>query len=342
MMKHKTLGRSGLLVSDLCLGTMIFGEKSQRSTAPDEAERMIHRYLDAGGNHLDTANVYAGGRSEEIVGGAIQDRRHGIVLATKVRFSTGPGRNDQGLSRHHILESVEASLKRLQTDYIDVLYMHGWDPLTPIDVSLRTFDDLVTSGKVRTIGVSNFKAWQVMKALALSDARGWHRFVAAQYQYSLVTRDIEDEFEDLCRSEGLGLTPWGPLGGGFLTGKYRRDHRPERAEEGRIATTGDETEESWSRRNTAQNWRILDAVSEIARVRGASHSQVALAWLRSKHAVASVIIGVRTMEQLEDNLAAAALDLTSEECARLDQVSIPPERYPYGMLDRYCMREADA
>ena len=225
-MKYYPLGRSGLLVSGIGLGTMIFGEHSARSADEPAALRLIHHFLDAGGNHIDTANVYAKGRSEEIVGKAIRDRRQQVVLATKVRFAMGAGPNDAGLSRYHILRSVDDSLRRLQTDVIDLLYMHCWDPLTPLEESLRAFDDLVTAGKVRYIGVSNFKAWQLMKALSISDRCRWARFVAAQYQYSLVERNIESEFSELCLTEGIGITPWGPLGGGFLTGKYRPDQRP--------------------------------------------------------------------------------------------------------------------
>lgn len=329
-MNYKKLGSSGLLVSDLCLGTMIFGEDSERSTPADEAERMIHRFIDAGGNHIDTADVYAGGRSEEILGRAIKGKRHQLVLATKVRF--GPGRNEEGLSRHHILEAVHGSLRRLQTDYIDLYYMHAWDPLTPIEESLRVFDELVTAGKVRYIGVSNFKAWQVMKALAVSDAHDWSRFVAGQYQYSLVTRDIEYEFTDLCLSEGIGLTPWGPLGGGFLSGKYKRGQKPTDAQEGRIAVTPNAHEEAWERRNTERNWRIVDAVGQIAENRGATYPQIALAWLRMQPAVASVIIGARTMAQLEDNLGAADIELSDEELNELDQASALHELYPYRLL----------
>ena len=280
-MKFRQLGHSGLLVSDLCLGTMVFGEEGPRGTATDEAIAMIQRYIDAGGNHIDTANVYAGGRSEEIVGEALKGQRDEVVLATKVNFPQGEGVNERGLSRHHIIKAVEASLRRMQTDYIDLYYMHCWDPVTPIEESLRAFDDLVGAGKVRYIGVSNFKAWQLMKALDISDVNGWSRFVAAQYQYSLIKRDIEYEFSDLCLSEGVGLTPWGPLGGGFLSGKYKRGDRPTEAEAGRIATTADDTEESWARRNLAKNWDIIEAVGEIAEARGATYAQIALAWLRA-------------------------------------------------------------
>jgi aryl-alcohol dehydrogenase-like predicted oxidoreductase len=340
-MNYKQLGRSGLLVTDICLGTMIFGEQSERSTPAGEAVRMIHHYLAAGGNHIDTANVYAGGRSEEIVGRAIRDRRDQVVLATKVRFATGTGRNEEGLSRRHIIAACEASLRRLDTDYIDLYYLHCWDPLTPLDESLRAVEDLVAAGKIRYIGVSNFTAWQMMKALAVSDAHSWSRFVAAQYQYSLVNRDIEYEFSDLCQDQGVGLTPWGPLGGGFLTGKYRRGDRPDSAAAGRIAVMESHTEESWERRNTTRNWDIIDAVGEIAEAREVSYAQVALAWLRVQPAVSSVIIGARTMEQLEDNLGAADLALDETELAALDEASRMPDLYPYRMIANYGLRVAD-
>lgn len=338
-MRFKQLGRSGLVVSDLCLGTMIFGEESVRGTPPDEAERMIHHFIDAGGNFIDTADVYAGGHSEEILGKALQGKRDQVVLATKVRSRTGMGQNDAGLSRYHIMHNVDASLHRLKTDHIDLYYMHVWDPLTPLDESLRAFDDLVAAGKVRYIGVSNFKAWQLMKALAVSNAHGWVRFIAGQYQYSLVKRDIEYEFTDLCATEGISITSWSPLGGGFLSGKYSSERTPEDANEGRIATTPAQNEESWERRSTERNWRILEVVRNVARSRGASESQVALAWLRARQIVASVIIGVRTMEQLEDNLKAADLELNAEEMDQLDEASRLPELYPYRFIDIYGQRK---
>lgn len=338
-MEYQKLGNSGLLVSEIALGTMIFGEKSERSTPADEAKDIIHRFIDEGGNHIDTANVYAGGRSEEIVGEAINDRRDKVVLATKVRFPMGEGPNDQGLSRYHIQRSVEDSLRRMNTETIDLLYMHCWDPLTPIEESLSAFDDLVTAGKVRYIGVSNFKAWQLMKALGVSDSNRWARFVAAQYQYSLVTRDIEREFTDLCISEGVGLTPWGPLGGGFLTGKYQRDRQPMDASEGRIAVMSDDTEEAWLRRNVERNWRILDAMQTIAHAHeDASLSQVAVAWLLTQPAVVSVIVGVRTLEQLEDNLGATEINLSVDEVSKLNQVSALDEGYPYRFIKNYGQR----
>jgi len=251
----------------------------------------------------------------------------------------GDGPNDQGLSRHHILHSVEDSLRRLKTDHIDLLYMHCWDPLTPIEESLHVFNDLVTQGKARYIGVSNFKAWKLMKALALSDTNGWARFIAAQYQYSLVVRDIEDEFVDLCLSEGVGITPWGPLGGGFLSGKYRADQRPKIPEEGRLSTTPDQDEEAWSRRATDQNWQIIEAIKQVISDHpSATYSQVALAWLLAQPAVDSIVLGVRTLEQLQDNLGAANLQLTEAQLDNLDKVSLTAKGYPYRFLELYGSR----
>ncbi len=335
-MKHKPLGRSGLIVSELCLGTMIFGEESGRSTDEPTAIRMVHQFLDVGGNFLDTADVYAGGRSEGITGKALKGKRDQVVLATKVRFRTGQGPNDVGLSRGHIIAGCEASLRRLGTDYVDLLYAHMWDPLTPIQETLRAFDDLVTAGKVRYVGVSNFKAWQVMKALGVSEAHGWVRFIAAQYQYSLVERDIEREFISLFEAEGLGLVPWGPLGGGFLlSGKYRSGERPA---EGRIASTPDHDEEAWERRATERNWRIVEAVGDIAEARGKSYAQVALAWLLAQPTVVAPILGARTPEQLDDNLGAVGWELDADELTTLNEASTIEEGYPYRMIGLYGSR----
>ena len=335
-MNTNQLGNSGLFVSDLSLGTMLFGEESGRSTPEDEAIRMVHAYIDHGGNHLDTANVYAGGRSEEILGKALTGgRRNKVTLATKVRFGTTPESDmGAGLSRKVIMKEAEDSLRRLGTDVIDLYYMHGWDPHTPIEESLKAFDDLVRDGKVRYIGVSNFRAWQVMQALGLCSRNGWSRFIAGQFQYSLVVRDIEYEYRSLFESQGIGCMPWGPLGGGFLSGKYTRGNRPD---SGRIAETGDETEEAWERRSNERNWRILDAVEQIAEGRGVSLPQVALAWLRARPFVSSVIIGARTLDQFEDNFAAAKIELTDEEDRVLEKASALPDMYPYRMMRVYGM-----
>jgi aryl-alcohol dehydrogenase-like predicted oxidoreductase len=340
-MKFNRLGNSGLLVSDLALGTMIFGEASDRATPPDVSERMILRYIDAGGNHIDTADVYANGKSEEILGSALKGKRDKIILATKVRFSMSNDPNDVGLSRYHIMRSVHESLRRLKTDYIDIYYMHAPDPLTPVEESLRVFDDLVIAGKVRYIGVSNFKLWQLMKALRTSDLNGWNRFTVGQYQYSLIQRDIEYEFIELFLDEGIGLTPWGPLGGGFLSGKYKHGVRPTKASEGRIAVMPTKAPESWENRNIKRNWEVLKTVDEVAKAHGATYSQIALAWLRAKPAVSSVILGARTMEQLEDNLKTGELDLTAEEMQKLDKVSALPPLYPYSFLEGYGKRTAN-
>jgi aryl-alcohol dehydrogenase-like predicted oxidoreductase len=231
---------------------------------------------------------------------------------------------------------VEASLRRLQTDVIDLLTAHCWDPITPLEETLRAFDDLAASGKVRYIGVSNYKAWQLMKALAVSDTHGWSRFIAAQYQYSLVERNIEHEIIDLCLNEGLGLTAWGPLGGGFLSGKYQPGDKPEA---GRLSMMPEETEESWGRRANERNWDILGAVDEIAKAHQATYSQVALAWLLKQPGIGSVIMGVRTLAQLDDNLTAGQVSLTDQELGCLDRLSKPEEPYPYRFIELYGSRD---
>jgi aryl-alcohol dehydrogenase-like predicted oxidoreductase len=338
-LRYKKLGRSGLLVSEVCLGGMLFGEESARGTPPEEAKRMVHRYLDAGGNYIDTADHYGSGLAEEIIGEAVEGRRDEVVLATKVRYSDDPrGPNYEGLSRYRVMRAVEGSLRRLRTDHIDLYTMGRLDPLTPMEETLEAFDDLVASGKVRYVGFTNLEACRVAKAVLTSDAEGWARFVAGQYQYSLVERSIEHEFVPLFLAEGIGLTCWGPLGSGFLSGKYRRGQRAAVAAPGRIADATEEYEEAWERRNTERNWRVIEAVGEIAERHGASYPQVALAWLTGRPAVSSVILGARTGEQLEDNLAATGVDLTPEEFTALDRASTPDEPYPYRMIRRYGVR----
>jgi aryl-alcohol dehydrogenase-like predicted oxidoreductase len=326
MMEYRYMGRTGLKVSALCLGCMTFGREADEPTS----RQLIDRFLDAGGNFLDTANTYAGGKSEEITGRAIKGKRHDLVLATKVRFPLGTGPNDLGLSRFHIMNSIEDSLRRLDTDYVDLYQVHCWDPGTPLQETLRALDDLVRQGKVRYLGVSNFAAWQIMKALGISAMQHLSRFECLQPQYSLIEREIEREFIPMCISEGIGIIPWSPLGGGFLTGKYKRDAQPDDARLSQ-ARTGN-WENTWEKRATEQNWAILDCVGEVARQRGVSYAQVALAWVYNKPGVTSPIIGARNMEQLEDNLGAADLSLTPEEMATLDAVSAPPVVYPYRFL----------
>lgn len=336
-MEHRGLGDSGLRVSALSLGTMVFGEEHVRGTSEQDARDIVERFLEAGGSHVDTANVYAGGRSEEILGRVLEGRRDQVTLATKVRFRTGPGPNDEGLSRRHVLAAVEASLRRLRTDHVDLLYAHCWDPWTPLEETLEVFDELVRRGLVRYVGVSNFRAWQVAKAVTLQRERRLAPFVAAQYQMSLVERDVDPEFESLCWEEGIAMVPWGPLGGGFLAGKYRPGERPG-ADEGRIGSTQDHQEEAWQRRDQERNWRVLEAVREIAREHEATPSQVALAWLVTRPTVATVLMGVRTLAQLEDNLGALEVRLSEDEVGRLDELSAPTSRYPYRMIERYGAR----
>lgn len=327
-MEYGWLGKSGLQVSELCLGTMTFGRETDEVTA----RTMIDLFLEAGGNFVDTADVYGktSGLSENIVGRALKERRSKVILATKVNFPTGPGPNDRGLSRVHIMQAVEASLRRLQTEYIDLYYVHCWDGKTALEETLLTLNNLVESGKVRYLGVSNFTAWQLMKALSISEKWGWSKFICLQPQYSLVVRDIEREILPLCREEGLGVVVWGPLGGGFLSGKYRRGEKP--PEESRIARAEETWEEAWSRRATEKNFRILDVVGKIASSRDKSYAQVALAWVRSQPGITSPIIGARTPEQLKDNLGSVGWGLTSEELEALDKVSRLEEGYPYRFI----------
>ena len=330
-MKYRWLGKSGLQVSELCLGTMTFGEEAGEATA----RTMIDRFLDVGGNFVDTADVYGKtpGLSEEIVGRALKGRRSKVILATKVNFPTGSRPNDRGLSRVHIMQAVEASLRRLHTEYIDLYYVHCWDGKTALEETLLTLNNLLKSGKVRYLGVSNFTAWQLMKALSISEKRGWSKFICLQPQYSLVVRDIEREILPLCREEGLGVVVWGPLGGGFLSGKYRRGEKP--PEESRIARAEETWEEAWSRRATEKNFRILDVVGKIASSTGKSYAQVALAWIRSQPGITSPIIGARTLKQLKDNLGSVGWELTSEELVALDKASRLEESYPYRFLREY-------
>jgi aryl-alcohol dehydrogenase-like predicted oxidoreductase len=322
-MLYSRLGQSGLLVSELCLGTMTFGREADEQASGD----MIRCFVTAGGNFIDTADVYSDGVSEEITGRAIRDMRDEIVLATKVCIKTGEGPNDVGLSRKHILKGVEDSLRRLGTDYIDLYQCHAWDPTTPIQETLETFSDLVRQGKVRYIGCSNFTGWQIMASGCRSEANGLANFVSLQPQYSLVERSIEYEVVPACIEQGLGLIPWGPLGGGFLSGKYRRGEQP--PDGSRIAGADESWEESWQRRATEKNWQILQAVADIAEETGKTYAQIALNWLLRQPRVAAPIIGARTVRQLDDNLGAVGWELTPEQVQRLDEVSAPPGIYPY-------------
>jgi aryl-alcohol dehydrogenase-like predicted oxidoreductase len=325
-MEYRRLGHSGLYVSSLTLGTMTFGGRGGFSKVGDTgvagAKRQIDMCLDAGVNLFDTANIYSGGQSEAILGEAISGRRDDLLLATKVRMSVGEGPNDTGLSRHHIIRQCEESLRRLGTDYVDLYQVHEWDGLTPLEETLEALDTLVRSGKVRYVGSSNYAGWQLMKALGISERFGLQRYVSQQIHYTLQAREAEYELVPVALDQGCSILVWSPLAGGLLSGKYRRD---EDASEGRHVEGWDEPPV----RDADKLYDIVDALVEIAEGRGVSAAQVALAWLLGRPSVASVIIGARTNEQLADNLGAAELGLSEEECRRLDEVSAPPLIYPF-------------
>src|ERR671917_421988 len=325
-MEYGRLGNTGLMVSELCLGCMTFG----RETNEEGSREIVDRFLDAGGNFIDTADVYSKGVSEEITGRAIKGVRDEVVLATKVRFPMGEGPNDVGLSRKHVTQGCEDSLRRLGTDYIDLYQVHCWDAATPLEETLSALSDLVRSGKVRYIGVSNFTGWQLMKSLDTSEANGFERFVCLQPQYSLVERNIEREVLPVCLEEGLGVIPWSPLGGGFLSGKYRRDEDP--PEDSRIAGAVESMEEYWDRRATERNWAALDVVGRISDETGKSYAQISLNWLLRQDGVTAPIIGARTVEQLEDNIGASGWELTGEQVEDLSEASALEDVYPYRFI----------
>lgn len=323
-MKYVNLGGSGLKVSEVALGTMTFG----RETEEKDAVRILEKYLNAGGNFIDTANVYSRGRSEEILGRALKGRRDDIVLATKVFFRMGEGINSYGATRKHILKAIEDSLKRLQTDYVDLYQIHCWDEVTPIEETMETLDYLVHRGYTRYVGVSNFTGWQIMKSLWVSNTHGYGKIVSAQMQYSLVVRDIEMEVLPACRDQNVGVMAWSPLGGGFLSGKYRADETPR---EGRIARAEKDWEESWDRRATEKNFKILAKIEEVAKKYGKSIPQVALNWLINQDGVIP-ILGARTVEQIEDNLGSVGWLLNEEDLKIIDDVSYPDDKYPYRFI----------
>jgi aryl-alcohol dehydrogenase-like predicted oxidoreductase len=330
-MEYRNLGRSGASVSTLALGTMTFGAESDEECAFAQ----LDRFVEVGGTLIDTADVYSAGVSEEIVGRWLAARpadvRDRVVIATKGRFPMGTAPNDVGLSRRHLDRALNASLRRLGVDCVDLYQVHSWDPLTPVEETLRFLDDAVRQGRIHYVGLSNFTGWQLQKAVDIADFRGLTRPVTLQPQYSLLSREIEWEITPACESEGLGLLPWSPLGGGWLTGKYRRDELPTGAT--RLGENPERGVEAYQRRGSMERtWAVVDEVRSVAAEHGASMAQVALAWLLERPAVTSVILGARTVEQLDDNLASVDLHLTADQLARLDKASDPGAAdYPYGV-----------
>ena len=320
-MNYRRLGRTGLKVSEICLGTMTFGHGTNEA----EATRIVDLAFDAGINFFDTANSYADSESEMILGKALQGRRRNAVVATKFFNPMGPDVNDSGMSRFHMMQAVEDSLRRLQVDYIDIYYIHHVDTQTPLDETLRALDDLVRQGKVRYTACSNYEAWRLLEAVWLSDHKGWERFAAYQPQYSLVVRDIEQEIIPVCELKGIGVVVWSPLGGGFLTGKYTPGQR---------TVPGTRSEEGWAypdRYFAANADEILDVLLEIAKELGRSPARVATRWVLEQPAITSAIVGARTLVQARDNFGAAGWTLPADALGRLNDVSHLPDRYPKAM-----------
>ena len=333
-MRNKAFGRTGLFVSELCLGTMTFGGSTGiwgqiGDLQQADAERLVGQAMDAGINLIDTADVYAGGASEQITGQALKNLkvpRENVVVATKVFGDTSPGPNGRGASRSHILDGVKASLKRLQLDHIDLYQIHGFDPATPIEETVRALDVLVRHGHVRYVGVSNWAAWQIVKALGIAERLGLSRFESLQAYYTVAGRDLERELIPMLASEGVGLMVWSPLAGGLLSGKFGREQP---GEPGSRRTSFD-----FPPVNRERAYNCVDAMRPMAASRGVSVAQIALAWLLHQPQVTSVIVGARRPEQLADNLAAAQVTLTTEETAALDAVSSLPAEYPGWMFER--------
>jgi aryl-alcohol dehydrogenase-like predicted oxidoreductase len=335
-MRTNRLGNTGLIVSELCLGAMTFGTNTGRFGAiagldQDASTALVKQAIDGGINFIDTANVYTTGQSEEFVGGALKAlgiARSDVVIATKAMGNMGPGPNDAGVSRYHLMHQIDASLKRLGTDHVDLYQIHGWDPTTPMEEALRALDDMVHSGRVRYIGVSNWAAWQIMKALGMSERLGLARFASLQAYYTVAGRDLEREIVPMLASEGVGLMVWSPLAGGFLSGKYTRGDDDRSQGEGRRAAF------DFPPVNMDRGYDLVDAMRRMADARGgtASVAGIALAWLLYQPVVSTVIVGAKRADQLADNLAACDIELTAAEMAELDKLSELPREYPGWML----------
>jgi aryl-alcohol dehydrogenase-like predicted oxidoreductase len=330
-MRYNNFGNTGLFVSELCLGTMTFGGQGMWTAIADVDQRgatdLVKAALDAGVNFIDTANVYSNGLSEQMTGRALADlgvRRSDVIVATKALAPMGEGVNDRGASRVHLLHQIDASLERLGLDHVDLYQIHGWDPATPVEETLRALERIVASGRARYVGVSNWAAWQIMKALGISERLGFERFVSLQAYYSLAGRDIEREIVPLLQSEGLGLMVWSPLAGGFLSGKYTRGGE----------ASGRRANFDFPPVDTDRAYDVIDVMREIAQGRGCTVAQVALAWLLGKPAVSSVIVGAKRPDQLSDNLGAVEIRLMPEDIDRLDAASALAPEYPGWMIER--------
>lgn len=330
-MRYRLLGHSGCAVSELCLGTMTFGAETDEAGSHEQ----LDVFVEAGGTLVDTADVYSAGVSEEIIGRWLAQRPRDVtehvVIATKGRFATDPGPNGNGLSARHLTRALDASLSRLGVDAVDLYQVHAYDPHTPMEETLRTLDAFAQAGKIRYYGLSNFTGWQLTKAVLTARAMGLREPVTLQPQYSLIVREIEWEIVPAALDLGLGLLPWSPLGGGWLSGKYRRDQRP--TGDTRLGEDPGRGMEAYDRRGSERTWQVVDAVADVAESRRLSMAEVALAWVNNRPAVASTIIGARTTEQLQTNLRAAGLELTAEENGLLDRASdLHATDYPYGEL----------
>jgi aryl-alcohol dehydrogenase-like predicted oxidoreductase len=326
-MKFKPLGDTGVLVSELCLGTMTFGGRGMWALAGkqqlDETTELITKFVDAGGNFFDTANAYSEGESELLLGASIEKlglNRLDLILATKVRLRMGEGKNNVGLSRLHIMQQIDASLKRLNTDYIDLYQIHGVDPLTPLEETMRGLEDVVRSGKVRYIGCSNLAGWQIMKANMIAEKNGWTKFISTQNLYTLAARDIEREIIPVVEDQKMGILPWSPLAGGLLSGKFDR-HTVAVADARRTSIEFPIVDKD-------RAFDVIDTLKIVAQRQNASVAQVALSWLLHQKTVASVIIGAKTMAQLEDNIKSKDIVLTTDDLAQLNEVSALPGEYP--------------
>lgn len=332
-MKYNLFGNTGLIVSELCLGTMTFGGegiwKAIGMLQQSDVNQLVKGAVDAGINFIDTANVYSYGASEQLLGSSIRETgidRNSLVIATKVRGRMAEGPNNAGLTRFHIFQSVDASLQRLQMDHMDILYVHGVDPLTPVEETMRALNDIVNTGKVRYVAVCNWPAWLVMKAQGIAQRNGWHAFKGLQYFYSIGGRDIEREILPMAQSENLAVMPWSPLAGGFMSGKYRRA-----------------TEASANDRRSAfdfppidkeKAYDVIDVIETISKAKGATIAQVALAWVRYQDGITSTIIGAKTVQQLNDNIASVDVILTAEDLQLLNEASALSSEYPGWMVDR--------